>query len=76
MQRYNPIVAPNPDEWLALDEQERINLARDYHRKAPSAERKSARHSARNGRDTNRARRRNARVSHRATVDGPRPRPA
>jgi hypothetical protein len=34
MQRYNPLEAPDPEEWLALDEQERIDLARDYHRKA------------------------------------------
>ena len=34
MQRYNPLEAPNPEEWLALDEQERIDLVRDYHRRA------------------------------------------
>jgi hypothetical protein len=34
MQRYDPLKAPDPEEWLALDEQERINLARDYHRRA------------------------------------------
>src|SRR6516165_6447052 len=34
MQRYNPLVSPDPEEWLALGEQERIDLARDYHRKA------------------------------------------
>src|SRR6516164_7244358 len=34
MQPYNPFVSPDPEEWLALDEQERIDLARDYHRKA------------------------------------------
>jgi hypothetical protein len=33
MQRYNPLVSPDPEEWLALGEQERIDLARDYHRK-------------------------------------------
>jgi hypothetical protein len=42
MQRYNPLVSPDPEEWLALGEQERIDLARDYHRKArirlPNAE--------------------------------------
>ena len=31
---YDPDVAPDPDEWLALDEQERMNLALDYHRRA------------------------------------------
>ena len=34
MQRYNPLVSPEPEEWLALGEQERIDLVRDYHRKA------------------------------------------
>ncbi len=32
MQHYDPLEAPDPEEWLALDEQERIDLARDYHR--------------------------------------------
>ena len=34
MQRYDPLEAPDPEEWLALDEQERIDLALDYHRRA------------------------------------------
>lgn len=34
MQRYDPLKAPDPAEWLALDEQERIALAQDYHRRA------------------------------------------
>jgi hypothetical protein len=34
MQQYDPLKAPDPEEWLALDEQERIDLARDYHRRA------------------------------------------
>jgi len=29
---YDPDHAPNPKEWLALDEQERVILAEDYHR--------------------------------------------
>jgi hypothetical protein len=33
MQRYDPLKAPDPEEWLALNEQERIELARDYHRR-------------------------------------------
>ena len=33
MQRYDPLKAPDPEEWLALDQQERIELARDYHRR-------------------------------------------
>ncbi len=34
MQNYDPEVPPNPAEWLALDEQLRIQLAEVYHRKA------------------------------------------
>jgi hypothetical protein len=32
--RYDPEITPNPREWLALDEQERIKLAQAYHRAA------------------------------------------
>ena len=31
---YDPAVAPDPAEWLALDEGERIILVQDYHRRA------------------------------------------
>jgi hypothetical protein len=34
MQRYDPLEAPDAQEWLALDEQERIDLVLNYHRKA------------------------------------------
>lgn len=34
MHQYDPERAPNPEEWLALDEQERIILAEQYHRAA------------------------------------------
>jgi uncharacterized protein DUF1841 len=34
MRRYDPLKAPDPEEWLALDEQQRIILAQDYHRRA------------------------------------------
>jgi hypothetical protein len=34
MQRYDPLEAPKPEEWLALNEQERIDLAQHYHRSA------------------------------------------
>jgi hypothetical protein len=34
MQRYDCLKAPDPKAWLALDEQERIELVRDYHRRA------------------------------------------
>jgi len=33
MQRYDPFKAPDPQEWLSLDEQERIVLVEDYHRR-------------------------------------------
>lgn len=31
--RYDAETAPDPAEWLALDEQERIDLVREYHRR-------------------------------------------
>jgi hypothetical protein len=31
--QYNPLDA-EPEEWLAIDEAERIHLAQDYHRRA------------------------------------------
>ena len=31
---YDPEHAPDPQWWLALDEQEQMDLARDYHRRA------------------------------------------
>ena len=34
MQRYNPLQAPDPKEWSAMDEQERIRLVEQYHRQA------------------------------------------
>lgn len=33
MERYNPLKAPNPEEWLALSELERIDLVEHYHRR-------------------------------------------
>lgn len=32
MNHYDPDHAPNPEQWLALDEQVRIHLAEEYHR--------------------------------------------
>jgi hypothetical protein len=32
--QYDPLEAPEPEEWLAIDEAERIQLAQDYHRHA------------------------------------------
>jgi hypothetical protein len=34
MEQYDPLIEPDPEEWLALDEQERIQLVEDYHRRA------------------------------------------
>jgi hypothetical protein len=34
MDRYDPEVAPDSREWLALDESERLVLVEDYHRDA------------------------------------------
>jgi hypothetical protein len=31
---YDPLIEPDPEEWLALDEQERINLVEAYHESA------------------------------------------
>ncbi len=42
MTNYDPDIAPDPTVWLALDEQERVQLAEAYHRaariKLPSVE--------------------------------------
>jgi hypothetical protein len=46
MHRYDPLEAPAPEEWLALDEQERIDLARDYHRSAGIRVPNAAAHAA------------------------------
>ena len=34
MKHYNPDLAPDPEQWLALDEQERIRLVEAHHRNA------------------------------------------
>lgn len=34
MQKYDPQYAPDPEQWLAMDEQERIDLVKKFHRKA------------------------------------------
>jgi hypothetical protein len=33
MDEYDPLAAPDADGWLALDEQERLGLVEDYHRR-------------------------------------------
>lgn len=32
MNRYDPEYSPNPEQWLALDEQVRVDLAEEHHR--------------------------------------------
>jgi len=32
--QYDPLEAPEPEEWLAIDEAERIDVVKDYHRRA------------------------------------------
>jgi alpha-beta hydrolase superfamily lysophospholipase len=34
VKRYDPDHSPNPEQWLALDEQTRIRLAEEHHRAA------------------------------------------
>ncbi len=34
MESYDPLNAPDPDEWQSVDEQERIILVMEHHRKA------------------------------------------
>jgi preprotein translocase subunit SecA len=34
MDQYDPLVAPDPQEWLDIDESERIALVEEYHRRA------------------------------------------
>jgi len=34
MNKYNPLNAPDPAEWLAMDEGERMALVQEYHRRA------------------------------------------
>jgi hypothetical protein len=49
MQTYDPGTAPDPDQWLALDEDERIHRIAAYHRRAkvrlPNAQIHAALHS-------------------------------
>ncbi len=32
MKRYNPFSQPNAEDWLAMDEQSRIDIVAKYHR--------------------------------------------
>jgi hypothetical protein len=34
MERYNPLEPPDPEEWISMDEMERIQLVEEYHRRA------------------------------------------
>jgi uncharacterized protein YoaH (UPF0181 family) len=49
MHRYDPLTAPDPKQWLSLDETERIRLVRDYYRRArvavPNAQAHAALHA-------------------------------
>ena len=33
MKRYDPLKVPTPDEWLDIDEAERLSLVEGYHRR-------------------------------------------
>ena len=44
MKRYDPEIPPNPEEWLQLDEAERLLVVERYHRDARIPLPKSARH--------------------------------
>jgi hypothetical protein len=72
MQNYDPDEAPDPEEWLALDEQERIGLVRDYHRAAGIRLPNATMHATLQAIvETQIAlRRRNAHGAHRRTPDG------
>jgi len=43
MDRYDPEIAPDASDWLALDEDERLILVEEYHREARIALPKAAR---------------------------------
>jgi hypothetical protein len=49
MRHYDPTVSPNAAAWLAIDETQRIELAREYHRRArinlPSLDAHAAAHA-------------------------------
>ena len=45
MQDYDPLVEPDPDEWLAAGEQERIDAVKYYHRDAESEAERSTLHA-------------------------------
>lgn len=34
MQRYDPMLGPDPDRWEALDDDKRISMVMEHHRKA------------------------------------------
>jgi hypothetical protein len=34
MKHYDPLKPPNPEQWRSIDEQEQIQLVRDYHLRA------------------------------------------
>jgi hypothetical protein len=34
MQKYDPMLEPDPEQWEALDQDERINMVMEYHQEA------------------------------------------
>lgn len=34
MNKYDPCISPDPEEWLALSEDDRLDLVREYHEKS------------------------------------------
>jgi hypothetical protein len=45
IRHYDPLVAPDPVEWLATDEQQRMDLVEHYHRHARSKAERSTLHA-------------------------------
>jgi len=46
LKRYDPLEAPNPQEWLSLGEDERLALVSDYHRRVKPRPPKAGLHAA------------------------------
>jgi hypothetical protein len=44
--RYDPLAAPDPEEWNALEEREQIDLVTEYHRRARIRVPRAAAHAA------------------------------
>ncbi len=46
MKSYDPLMAPEPEAWLALEEDERIRLVEEHHRRARVRLPRTAAHAA------------------------------